>query len=36
VEYGRSGVRSFLLDAGGVIHFAREDRAATAADPPIH
>jgi hypothetical protein len=36
VEYGRTGYRSFFTDQSGVIRFAADDRAATAADPPVN
>ena len=35
LEYGQSGVRSFYTDESGVIRATREDRAATAQDPPL-
>ena len=31
----RAGQRSYLVDAGGTIHYTVEDRAATAQDPPL-
>lgn len=34
-EY-RKGERSFFIDESGVERFTAENRAATAADPPIH
>lgn len=35
INYGVSGRRSFFTDESGVIRFTTEDRAATAADPPL-
>jgi len=35
VEYGRNGIRSFFTDQTGIIRGTGDDRAATAADPPL-
>lgn len=35
VKYGATGRRSFFVDESGWIRFTTEDRAATAADPPL-
>ena len=35
VEYGRNGHRSFFTDQTGIIRGTGDDRAATAADPPL-
>ena len=35
VEHGRRAQRSFFSDQSGVIRWTREDRAATAQDPPL-
>jgi hypothetical protein len=34
VEYGRSGDSSYFSDETGKVHYTREDRPATANDPP--
>jgi type II secretory pathway pseudopilin PulG len=35
VEYGRNGHRSFFTDQSGIIRGTGDDRAGTAADPPL-
>ena len=35
LTYGSTGTRSFFSDESGVIRYTREDRPATADDPPI-
>ena len=35
IEYGKTGIRSFFTDESGVIRSTKEDRPATAADPPV-
>lgn len=34
-KHGETGYRSFLVDETGLVHFTREDRSATAADPVL-
>ncbi len=36
VEYGRTGYRSFFTDQSGVIRSTGDERAASAADPPLN
>ena len=35
IEYRKTGTRSFFTDESGVIRSTKEDRSATAADPPV-
>ena len=35
IEYRKTGTRSFFTDKSGVIRSTKEDRSATAADPPV-
>ncbi len=35
LKYGRTGCRSFFTDESGVIRLTKEDRPATADDPPL-
>jgi hypothetical protein len=35
LRYGEDGKTSYYSDENCVVHFTREDRAATAADPPL-
>jgi hypothetical protein len=35
MRYGVDGLRSYLVDTGGVVHWTLEDRAATATDPIV-
>jgi hypothetical protein len=34
-DYGKGGVRSYLVDETGVVHTTSDNRAASASDPPV-
>lgn len=35
LRYGKTGTRSFFTDEAAVVRFTKEDRPATASDPPV-